>query len=100
MKRLFWMSVGAAVGILVVRKVSEAARSYTPTGLSAQVLDRLGEIGDGLLDLADAVREGMAERESELREALGIDVPSDSAARMDGARVREVMGDPAGPRAR
>jgi len=33
----------------------------------------LSDLGEGLREMADAVREGMAERETELRYALGMD---------------------------
>ncbi len=52
-----------------VRKVSKAAEAYTPAG----VAHGLSDFADGMRELAAAVREGMAEREGELRLALGID---------------------------
>ena len=102
MKRLFWMSVGAVVGVVAVRKVSERAKDYTPTGLAAQVLERLEDIGDGLLELADAVRDGMSERESELREALGLASPSEMGTQphLTSAQARAVIADPVRARAR
>ena len=69
MARLFWVALGAAAGVYAVRKVSKAAEAYTPAG----VAHGLSDFGDGLRELAAAVREGMAEREGELRLALGID---------------------------
>ena len=69
MRRVFWVAVGATVGVLVVRKVSKAAQAYTPTGLAASAAG----VGDSLRYFADQVRAGMAEREAELRDALGID---------------------------
>ena len=56
MRRLFWVALGATVGILVVRRVSRAAQSYTPEGVARS----LSGIGDGLRDLAATVREGMS----------------------------------------
>ena len=69
MRRLFWVALGATAGVLAVRKVTRAAEAYTPAGVSRS----LASLGDGLRELADAVREGMAEREGELRIALGVD---------------------------
>lgn len=66
---MFWLAVGATVGVLVVRKVTTTAHAFTPAGLA----DRVAGVGDSLRCFADEVRAGMAERESELREALGID---------------------------
>lgn len=69
MRRLFWAALGATVGVLAVRKLTATAKAYTPQGV-AQGLSGLGE---GLRELASAVRESMAERDAELRLALGID---------------------------
>jgi Family of unknown function (DUF6167) len=75
MKRVFWIALGATAGVLVVRKLQKTAHAYTPAGLaeSAQGL------GAGLRYFADEVRAGMAEREIELRDALGIDDDPESA---------------------
>jgi hypothetical protein len=100
MPRLFWAALGAAVGVYAVRKVSKAAEAYTPAG----VAHGLSDFGDGLRELAAAVREGMAERESELRLALGIDAETGGvepgAGRLDAAAARALLDDPTGPRAR
>jgi len=69
MRRLFWLALGATVGVLVVRRIDRAARAYTPEGIGRS----LSSAADGLRDLADAVRDGMAEREGELRRALGVE---------------------------
>jgi hypothetical protein len=75
MRRLFWLSMGATMGALVVRKVSAAAERLTPASA-------LGSLADGLRDLASAVgdfgadvRVAAAEREAELRAATGLDAP-------------------------
>lgn len=97
MRRLFWVALGAAVGVYAVRKVSRAAQAYTPAG----VAEGMASFGDGLRELAEAVREGMAEREAELRLALGIDAgTADDASRLDAASARALLDDPTGPRAR
>ena len=69
MRRLFWLALGAVAGVLVVRRLTRAVEAYTPTGVARSMSD----VGEGLRDLAAAVREGMAEREEELRIALGVD---------------------------
>ena len=69
MRRLFWVALGAVAGVLVVRRLTRAVEAYTPAGVARSVSD----VGDGLRELAAAVREGMAEREEELRIALGVD---------------------------
>ena len=73
MRRLFWMTLGATAGVLLVRKVTKAAEAYTPTNLAGGFAGGLSDLGEGLRELADAVREGMSQREGELRNALGID---------------------------
>jgi len=68
-RRLFWVALGAVAGVLLVRKITKAAEAYTPAGVARSASD----LGEGLRELAHAVREGMAEREEELRIALGVD---------------------------
>jgi Family of unknown function (DUF6167) len=75
MRRLFWVGLGATADILVVRRVTRAAQAYTPEGVARS----LSGLGDGLRELAATVREGMAEREAELRAALGADVDPHAA---------------------
>jgi len=71
--RLFYVVLGATAGVLLVRRLTRAAESWTPEGMS----NRLGAAVSGFVD---NVRDGMAEREADLREALGID-DDDSAPR-------------------
>ena len=97
MARLFWVALGAAAGVYAVRKVSKAAEAYTPAG----VAHGLADFGDGLRELASAVREGMAEREGELRLALGIDTATNddtdgAGHRLDAEAARALLDDPAG----
>jgi hypothetical protein len=68
-KRLFYIAFGATVGILAVRKVSAAAAQWTPQGLAAQA----GGAGGRLAEWWSIVQDSAAARESELRDALGID---------------------------
>jgi len=66
---VFWMALGATVGIVVVRRVSKAAQAYTPEGIGRSLTEAI----DAVRDLADDVRVAMAEREQELRVALGVE---------------------------
>ena len=43
-----------------VRKVSKAAEAYSPTNLAGGFAGGLSDLGEGLRELADAVREGMS----------------------------------------
>ena len=72
MRRLFWIALGAVAGILLVRKVTQVAEAYTPTGVARSA----SELGEGLREVAAVIREGMAEREQELRVALGVEAGS------------------------
>jgi hypothetical protein len=69
MRRLFYIAFGATVGIIVVRRASEAAARWTPQGIAEQA----GGVGGRLSEWWAIVRESAAARERELREALGID---------------------------
>ena len=64
--RLFYVVLGATAGVLLVRRLTRAAESWTPEGMT----NRLGSAVGGFVD---NIRDGMAEREAELRSALGID---------------------------
>jgi hypothetical protein len=68
-RTVFWVTLGAVAGVLVAREVGKAARAYTPEGIGRSVTS----VAEGLRELAEAVREGMDEREAELRLALGVD---------------------------
>ena len=68
MRRLFYVAFGATVGVLVVRRVGQAAQAWTPQGLSAQA----GGLGDRVAQWWEIVQVAAAQRETELRDALGI----------------------------
>lgn len=106
MSRLAWTAVGAVVGVVVVRKVSDAVRSATPEsvadaggrfaaavgskasqGLSGQVR----RLADDVADFAAAVRESAAEREEMLRSALGVDTATGG---MDPQEARHLLEHP------
>ncbi|TDL40119.1 hypothetical protein E2R57_05830 [Arthrobacter nitrophenolicus] len=63
------MGIGVAIGVIAFRKVSEAQSSLGPEGLNRAV----GRLADGVYEFADAVRDGMRERETDLRAALGVE---------------------------
>jgi hypothetical protein len=101
MRRLFWVALGATIGVLVVRKASKAAQAYSPSGMAQGLAGGLSDLGEGLRDMSEAVREGMAERETELRYALGMDTGTlpDGGA-MSAEQARALIEDPTSPRAR
>ncbi|TQJ36587.1 DUF6167 family protein [Arthrobacter sp. SLBN-122] len=69
MKRIVWMGIGVAIGVIAFRKVSQTQSALGPAGLNRAV----GQLADGVYDFADAVRAGMRERETDLRTALGVE---------------------------
>ncbi|HTR68623.1 MAG TPA: hypothetical protein VMH41_00160 [Mycobacteriales bacterium] len=76
MRRLFYVALGATVGVLVVRKASEVAAKWSPSAIATQA----GGVGGRLQQWWTVVQEGAAEREVELRDALGIDDEGENSA--------------------
>ncbi|AYY13450.1 hypothetical protein EF847_12860 [Actinobacteria bacterium YIM 96077] len=72
MKRVFWIALGATAGVMIVRKLTKAADSFTPEGAADQMTKAAGTLSEAIREFAEDVRAGMAERDQELREALGI----------------------------
>ncbi|HLT11691.1 MAG TPA: hypothetical protein VK028_12965 [Micromonosporaceae bacterium] len=69
-KRLFWLGAGVAVGVLVVRKLSQAAHSYSPSGLAGSAKETAAGFMDSVRDFIADVKEGMAIREAEINAAF------------------------------
>lgn len=65
-RRLFYVALGATVGVIAVRRITAAANRWTPQGIAAQA----GGLGEQVAAWWAEVRELAAEREIELREAL------------------------------
>jgi len=76
LKKIFWVGVGVGVGALAYRKLSEARSLAGPEGLNRVV----GRHADDVADTLAAFREGMAAKETELRDSLGLD-PAPEAGR-------------------
>ena len=94
MRRLFWLGVGLAVGVVVARKASQAARAYSPSSLAGTARESaVGFVGT-VRDFITDVREGMAEREAQIHEAFeqGVsldEVFDDEYGSENGAGVRQ-----------
>ncbi|MFE0177909.1 DUF6167 family protein [Streptomyces sp. NPDC059002] len=71
-RRTFWFTAGAAAGVWATTKVNRKLKQLTPESLAAQAANKALEAGHRLKDFALDVRDGMAEREAELGEALGM----------------------------
>jgi hypothetical protein len=70
MKRLLWLGVGLAVGAVVVRKLTQKANQFTPSGIATSLSESAGGLVESLRNFVDDVRDGMAEREQEIHEAF------------------------------
>ncbi|MER5177780.1 DUF6167 family protein [Streptomyces sp. NPDC002896] len=77
-RRTFWFTAGAAAGVWATTKVNRKLRQLTPESLAAQAANKAIEAGHRLKDFALDVRDGMAQREAELDEALGLNAETDS----------------------
>ncbi|MBM0279585.1 hypothetical protein [Micromonospora tarensis] len=70
MRRLFWLGIGVAVGVLVVRKATRTAQAYTPAGIASTLTESAGGLVESLRSFVEDVRVGMAEREQEIHQAF------------------------------
>lgn len=70
MKRLFWLGVGVAAGVVLSRKAGRTARAATPAGVAGNIGDALGELAGALGTFGADIRAGMAERERELADTV------------------------------
>ncbi|NUR08568.1 MAG: hypothetical protein HOQ22_10985 [Nocardioidaceae bacterium] len=71
MGRALWFVAGAGAGVYAMTKVRRAAEAFTPEGLA----DRLAGLSRGLHLFGEEVRAGMAEKENEVRQRLGVSFP-------------------------
>jgi hypothetical protein len=70
MRRLFWLGVGIAVGVVVVRQVTKVAQSYSPANLAGEARNSAAGLLESVKDFIADVRDGMAEREAEIHAAF------------------------------
>ena len=75
MKRLFYVTLGATAGVLIVRKLTATAERMAPSNAIPAALANLSEAIRGF---GADVREAMADREDELRTGLGLDGSHDT----------------------
>jgi hypothetical protein len=71
MSRTFWFAAGAGAGVYAMTKARRAVETFTPDGLA----DRLAGVSVGLRLFGDEVRAGMADKENDVRDRLGVRVP-------------------------
>ena len=72
-RRLVYIAFGAAVGVLVVSRVTRTAKRLTPAGVSQSLATSFAGLTVAVRELSADLREAMAEREEELRLTLGLD---------------------------
>ena len=68
--RVLWFAIGAGAGLYTTIRARRVAYRFTPPG----VADQLAAVGAGVRAFSDEVRAGMAEREAEIAEQLGLGV--------------------------
>ncbi|MGA9748425.1 MAG: DUF6167 family protein [Nocardioides sp.] len=71
MSRVLWFVAGAGAGVYGVARARRAAEAFTPEGLA----DRLAGLSLGVHLFGDEVRAGMAEKENDVRNRLGLALP-------------------------
>jgi len=86
-RRTFWFTAGAAAGVWATTKVNRKLRQLTPESLAAQAANKAIEAGHKLKDFALDVRDGMAQREAELDEALGLNANPELPAQRRAAAI-------------
>lgn len=77
MKQLFWIGVGVALTVVVVRQGRRLVEEYAPAG-SGDAVDGALRLTRALRAARDDFRTGVAEREAELLDALVGDVDLDA----------------------
>jgi len=73
MRRLFWLALGASAGVLIFRKLSQAAQRMTPQGIASSLGSALSDLAAAIGEFAGEVRGAMADHEVALREAARLD---------------------------
>ena len=70
MRRMFWTTLGigfgAVSGVLVAKRLRRTAEAFTPSSIA-------GGVAGSVKGFVADVREGMAEREADLYDALGVE---------------------------
>jgi hypothetical protein len=70
MKRLLWLGVGLAVGALVVRKMTQKANEFTPSGIATSLSQSAGGLVESVRSFVEDVRDGMTERQEQIDQAF------------------------------
>jgi hypothetical protein len=73
-RRLFWMVLGGTLGAWAAFRLKRLIRALTPQALVHQA----SGVGQTVRGFTDDVRNAMHAREDELRDALGLDAPTET----------------------
>jgi hypothetical protein len=71
-RRILWFVLGAGVAIFISIKIRQYLKKARPEAIGQRVAESASGISDSARGFVDRVRAGMAERETELRETLGL----------------------------
>ena len=72
-KRMFWVALGASVGVVAVNRATKAAKKLAPAAVAGSAAGMPGRFAAVWQDFAEDVRSAAAEREFELYHTLGVD---------------------------
>ncbi|UJP39082.1 hypothetical protein [Cellulomonas palmilytica] len=89
MRRLFWVGVGVAVTVVVIRKGRAVAEAYLPQG-TTDVVTGASALTRAFATARHEFAAGMAEREAQLRSELVGDVDVDAVRADKDRRVAEL----------
>lgn len=73
MRRLLWLGVGVAIGVLVVRKLGKVAHTYSPSGLAQAAKQQANSLASHCRSFVADVRVGQEQYEQELIDAVSAD---------------------------
>lgn len=71
-RRLFWFAIGAGVAVFVSVKIRGYLKKTSPEAVGQRVAQSASSVSESARGFVDRLRAGMAERETELREMLGL----------------------------
>jgi len=72
LRRLFWFLIGAGVAIFVYLKIRDYLKKARPEAIGQRVAESATSVSESARGFIDRLRAGMAERETELRDTLGM----------------------------
>ena len=71
-RRLFWFVIGAGLAVFVYTNVRQYMKNASPDAIGQRVAESASGISESARGFVDRVRAGMVERETELRDSLGL----------------------------